>query len=156
MDKTLTTAATGLSAQQRFVEIIANNLANVNTTGYKRVRPEFQDLLYETIRPMGVTTAVGIEPLPDVQIGSGTELIATTRQFSQGTVIETGNMLDLAINGDGFFKFSAPITPSPTRVMVHSRSTVMVRSLHHRAIFSSHALSSPRAQQAFASVVTAL
>lgn len=108
MDKTLTTAATGLSAQQRFVEIIANNLANVNTTGYKRVRPEFQDLLYETIRPMGVTTAVGIEPLPDVQVGSGTELVATTRQFSQGTVTETGNMLDVAINGDGFFQVLRP------------------------------------------------
>ncbi|MCX8051461.1 MAG: flagellar basal-body rod protein FlgG [Chlorobi bacterium] len=108
MDKTLTTAATGLSAQQRFVEIIANNLANVNTTGYKRVRPEFQDLLYETVRPMGTTAAAGIEPLPDVQVGSGTELVATTRQFSQGTVTETGNMLDLAINGEGFFQVLRP------------------------------------------------
>jgi len=108
MDKTLTTAATGLSAQQRFVEVIANNLANVNTPGYKKVRPEFQDLLYETVRPMGATTAAGVEPLPDVQIGSGTELVATTRQFSQGTVTETGNRLDVAINGEGFFQVLRP------------------------------------------------
>jgi flagellar basal-body rod protein FlgG len=108
MDKTLTTAATGLSAQQRFVEVIANNLANVNTTGFKKVRPEFQDLLYETVRPMGATTAAGIEPLPDVQIGSGTELVATTRQFAQGTITETGNMLDIAINGEGFFQVLRP------------------------------------------------
>ncbi|MCX7930263.1 MAG: flagellar basal-body rod protein FlgG [Chlorobi bacterium] len=108
MDKTLTTAATGLSAQQRFVEIIANNLANVNTTGYKRVRPEFQDLLYETVRPMGTTTTSGVEPVPDVQIGSGTELVATTRQFAQGTITETGNMLDIAINGEGFFQVLRP------------------------------------------------
>ncbi|GBD04662.1 Flagellar basal-body rod protein FlgG [bacterium HR20] len=108
MDKTLTTAATGLSAQQRFVEVIANNLANVNTTAYKKVRHVFQDLLYETVRPMGVTAASGVEPLPDVQIGSGTELVATTRQFAQGTITETGNMLDLAINGEGFFQVLRP------------------------------------------------
>lgn len=103
MDKTLRTAATGLTAQQRYVEIIANNIANVNTTGYKKVRPEFQDLLYETLRPAGANRRMNVEPLNEVQIGSGTELVATTKQFTQGDVQSTNNKLDLAINGEGFF-----------------------------------------------------
>ncbi len=108
MDKTLRTAATGLSAQQRYVEIIANNIANVNTTGYKKVRPEFQDMLYETLRPAGNTQKTGIEPLNEVQIGSGTELIATTRMYSQGNIVQTNNKLDIAINGEGFFVVRRP------------------------------------------------
>ncbi len=108
MDKTLRTAATGLSAQQRFVEIIANNISNVNTTGFKKVRPEFQDLLYETLRPMGNLQREGIEPPSEVQIGSGTELVSTTRIFKQGDIVETQNQLDVAINGDGFFVLVRP------------------------------------------------
>lgn len=108
MDKTLRTAGTGLTAQQRFVEIIANNLANVNTTGFKKVRPEFQDLLYETLRPAGNTQRSGIEPLNEVQIGSGTELIATSRQYSQGDIENTNNALDMAIVGEGFFVVRKP------------------------------------------------
>jgi len=108
MDKTLRTAATGLSAQQRYVEIIANNIANVNTYAFKKVRPEFQDLLYETIKPMGSVQRTGTEPPNEVQIGSGTELVAATKVFSQGDVVETGNPLDLAINGDGFFVVIKP------------------------------------------------
>ncbi len=109
MEKTLRTAATGLAAQQRFVEIIAHNLANVNTTGFKRVRPEFQDLLYETLRTLGSTAPQGaMETVHEVQIGSGTELIATTRSFAQGDLQPTNNPLDLAINGDGFFILRRP------------------------------------------------
>lgn len=108
MDKTLSTAATGLSSQQRYIEIISNNLANVNTTGYKKVRPEFQDLLYETLRPYGNTPQSGSQPLNEVQIGSGTELVSTTKQFSQGTVEQTGNPYDIAINGNGFFPVRRP------------------------------------------------
>lgn len=108
MDKTLRTAATGLSAQQRYVEIIANNIANVNTTGFKKVRPEFQDMLYETLRPAGNTQKTGIEPQNEVQIGSGTELIATTRIYSQGNIVQTNNKLDIAINGEGFFVVRRP------------------------------------------------
>ena len=108
MDKTLSSAATGLSAQQRYVEIISNNLANVNTTGFKKVRPEFQDLLYETIRPYGNTQQAAGAPLNEVQIGSGTELVATTKQFSQGTIEATGNNLDIAISGNGFFQVRKP------------------------------------------------
>lgn len=108
MDKTLRTAATGLTAQQRFVEIISNNLANVNTTGFKKTRPEFQDLLYETLCPAGNAFRTGVEPLNEVQIGSGTELVATTKVFGQGDVSQTNNALDLAINGDGFFPVRRP------------------------------------------------
>lgn len=103
MDKTLRTAATGLSAQQKYVEIISNNLSNVNTTGFKKVRAEFKDLLYETLRSAGGVKRINVEPLNEIQIGSGTELTATSKQFSQGDIQQTNNQLDVAINGDGFF-----------------------------------------------------
>lgn len=108
MDKTLLTASTGLSAQQRFIEVISNNLANVNTTAFKKVRPEFQDLLYETLRTAGNTQRRGIETPADVQIGGGTELVATMKQFGQGDVKQTGNALDMAVNGEGFFVIRRP------------------------------------------------
>lgn len=108
MDKTLRTASTGLTAQQRYVEIISNNLANVNTSGFKKVRPEFQDLLYETLRPAGNVARTGVEPLNEVQIGSGTELVATTKVYRQGDVQATNNPLDMAINGEGFFVVRQP------------------------------------------------
>jgi flagellar basal-body rod protein FlgG len=108
MDKTLRTAATGLSAQQKYVEIISNNLANVNTTGFKKVRPEFQDLLYETIQSSGNSQKTGATAQNEIQVGSGTELSATTRLFSQGVVTETGNPFDMAINGEGFFTVRRP------------------------------------------------
>lgn len=108
MDKTLRTASTGLTAQQRYVEIISNNLANINTSGFKKVRPEFQDLLYETLRPAGNVARTGVEPLNEVQIGSGTELVSTTNIYKQGDVEQTSNPLDMAINGDGFFVVQKP------------------------------------------------
>jgi flagellar basal-body rod protein FlgG len=103
MEKTLMTAATGLSAQQKYVEIISNNIANVNTTGFKKTRPEFQDLMYETLRAAGNTQRTGAEALNEIQIGGGTELVATTKQFGQGDLKQTGNQLDMAIQGEGFF-----------------------------------------------------
>jgi flagellar basal-body rod protein FlgG len=108
MDKTLRTAATGLTAQQRYVEIISNNLSNINTTGFKKVRPEFQDLLYETLRPAGNVARTGVEPLNEVQIGSGTELTSTKKIFSQGDLTATSNPLDMSINGEGFFVLRKP------------------------------------------------
>lgn len=108
MDKTLRTAATGLTAQQRYIEIISNNLSNVNTTGFKKVRPEFQDLLYETLRPAGGNRRVDVEPVNEVQIGSGTELVATTKQFTQGDITESGSQLNMAISGEGFFIIKKP------------------------------------------------
>ncbi len=108
MDKTLRTAATGLNAQQRYIEVISNNISNVNTTGYKTVRPEFHDLLYETLRPAGAISRNGVEPLNEVQIGSGVEVVGTAKDFSQGDVNQTGRTLDMAINGDGFFVLELP------------------------------------------------
>ena len=108
MDKTLRTAATGLAAQQRYVEIISHNIANANTTGYKTVRPEFQDLLYETLRPAGTISRNGTEPLNEVQIGSGVELVGTAKHHRQGDVQETGRELDMAIHGEGFFVVTLP------------------------------------------------
>ena len=108
MDKTLRTAATGLTAQQRYVEIISHNIANANTTGYKSVRPEFQDLLYETLRPAGTISRNGTEPLNEVQIGSGVELVGTAKHHRQGDVESTNRELDLAINGEGFFVVTLP------------------------------------------------
>ncbi|MDX9790835.1 MAG: flagellar basal-body rod protein FlgG [Candidatus Kapaibacterium sp.] len=108
MDKTLRTAATGLSAQQKYIEIISNNLSNINTTGFKKSRPEFQDLLYETLKPAGNSTNSGAEPLNEVQIGSGTELTATKKIFLQGDIKSTENPLDMSINGEGFFVLRRP------------------------------------------------
>lgn len=108
MDKTLRTASTGLTSQQRYVEIIANNISNVNTTGFKKVRPEFQDLLYETLRPAGAVARIGVEPLNEVQIGSGTQLVSTQKNFGQGDLTQTNNPYDMAINGEGFFMVRRP------------------------------------------------
>lgn len=108
MDKTLRSAATGLNAQQRYVEIISNNIANVNTTGFKKTRPEFQDLLYETLKPAGNNTRLGNEPINEVQIGSGTQLAATSKIFKQGDITQTNNPLDLAVVGEGFFVVKKP------------------------------------------------
>lgn len=108
MDRTLTTAATGLTAQQRYVEIISNNLANVNTTGYKKVRPEFQDLLYQSVRAAGNTLRTGVEPVNELQIGVGTELVATTREHIQGDIQATGSRYHMAVKGEGFFVIRRP------------------------------------------------
>jgi flagellar basal-body rod protein FlgG len=108
MDKTLRTASTGLTAQQRYIEIISNNIANVTTTGFKKVRPEFQDLLYETLQPAGGNTTTGVAPQNEVQVGSGTELVSTMKLFSQGDITQTNNPLDIAINGEGFFIVRRP------------------------------------------------
>ncbi len=108
MEQSLRTAATGMAAQQRSMEITAHNIANINTVGYKRVRAEFQDLLYETIRPTSGSLELGTEQQNPVQIGRGTTLTATTREFLQGDLRETGNALDLAINGEGFFMIRLP------------------------------------------------
>lgn len=104
MLRSLYTAATGMEAQQLRMDVIANNLANTNTTGFKRVRAEFEDLLSETIKgaqapdPRG-----GANPTP-LQVGLGVRTGSTNRSFSQGDLVTTGNPLDLAIQGGGFFR----------------------------------------------------
>ena len=108
MSRALYTAATGMIAQQMNVDNIANNLANVNTTGYKKSKLEFQDLLYQQIRLAGATQAEGAQVPVELQIGYGTRPVATQRIFSQGTVISTNNPLDVSIDGDGFLQIGLP------------------------------------------------
>lgn len=108
MMKGLFTAASGMKVQQTNVDVIANNLANVNTAGYKRTQADFQDLLYVVLREPGAQTQNGFSSPSGVQIGSGAELVSTTKVFSAGVLEETGRPLDLAILGDGFFEVDLP------------------------------------------------
>jgi len=104
MIRGLYTAATGMLAQQLNLDVIANNLANVNTTGFKRSRAEFQDLLYQTLRAAGTETEGGQQIPTGIQIGMGVKPIAVDKMFSQGDYAETSRPLDLAIEGEGFFR----------------------------------------------------
>lgn len=97
-----------MSAQQTSVDNISNNLANANTTGYKRSRVVFQDLLYQTVQAGGEGEAGAGAPPAELQVGHGAAAVATVRNFTQGSFTETGNALDLAINGDGFFQVRRP------------------------------------------------
>lgn len=107
MLRAIRTAATGMSAQQAGVDNIANNLANANTTGFKRTNIVFQDLLYETVQASGPGEASGTRPAT-MQMGHGAAAIATVRNFTQGSLIESGNVFDLAVNGDGFLQVQRP------------------------------------------------
>ena len=102
--RALFTAATGMEAQQTRIDTIANNLANVNTTGFKKSRPEFEDLFYETLAAPGARDSSGASLPTGVQIGHGVKLASITRVNTQGERIQTGRDLDLAIEGEGFFQ----------------------------------------------------
>lgn len=104
MIRALNTAASGMAAQETRIDVISNNLANVNTTGFKKARAEFQDLLYETVREPGATAGDQNQLPTGMQVGRGVRPVATHRHFSMGSVLQTGNALDLAIEGDGFFQ----------------------------------------------------
>ena len=108
MIRSLFTAATGMIGQQMNIDTIANNLANVNTTGFKKSRVNFQDLLYETIKPAGSETTAGTTIPEGIQIGHGSRPSAIAKVFSPGAAIQTGNALDLMIEGDGFFQVELP------------------------------------------------
>ncbi len=108
MIRSLWTAATGMIAQQNNVDIISNNLANVNTTAFKKSRAEFQDLLYQTIRPAGVTNNIGSQYPTPIEIGHGTRLASTTKSFLTGEPVQTFNQLDIMIQGEGFFMLQLP------------------------------------------------
>lgn len=108
MIKALNTAATGMIAQQTNVDVIANNMANVNTTGFRRSRAEFQDLIYQTVRAPGGTTSEGQSLPTGIQIGHGTKNVSTEFIHVQGNLAQTGNALDLAVEGEGFFKVTRP------------------------------------------------
>ncbi len=108
MSRALSIAASGMQAQSLNIDVIANNLANVSTPGFKRSRADFQDLLYETIRPAGTSSANGNQVPTGIQLGEGTRPVATQKIFIQGSYQHTDNQLDLAIEGDGFFQIMQP------------------------------------------------
>ncbi|MFQ6604267.1 MAG: flagellar basal-body rod protein FlgG [Fidelibacterota bacterium] len=103
MLRALRTAALGMAAQQLNVDTIANNLANVNTNGFKKSSVEFQDLLYETVQSGQASRETNSKP-SEIQIGHGNRPVSTFKTFSQGSVQETGNPLDISIQGKGFFQ----------------------------------------------------
>jgi flagellar basal-body rod protein FlgG len=108
MLRALYTAATGMQAQQINIDTIANNIANVNTTGFKQGRAEFQDLLYQSVRPAGTASSSSTAYPVGLQLGLGTRPVATDRLFRQGDFRQTGNPLDLVIEGKGFFQVRMP------------------------------------------------
>jgi flagellar basal-body rod protein FlgG len=105
----LHTAATGMAAQELNVQVISNNIANLRTTGYKKQTASFQDLIYEHIRRVGAQASDQGTILPvGIDIGGGVKTVGTPRSMTQGTLSQTGNDLDLAITGEGFFKILMP------------------------------------------------
>ena len=107
--RALSTAATGMGAQQLNVEVISNNIANMNTIGFKRQRAEFQDLLYQNVERMGSQTSDAGTVVPTgIQIGSGVKTGSVYRIRDQGSLTQTGNQLDLAVNGRGLFEVQLP------------------------------------------------
>jgi flagellar basal-body rod protein FlgG len=108
MMQSLHTAATGMVAQRANLDVISNNLANVNTTGYKEAKAEFQDLIYQTHTAASVATSGSSASPVTTQVGLGSKFSATTTNFTEGSLLSTGNPLDLAISGNGFFTVQMP------------------------------------------------
>ncbi len=106
MFRSLHVAATGMVAQETSLDTIANNLANANTVGYKRQEAQFEDLLYQNLRAPGAGPGAGAPA--GVQVGAGSRVVATSRFFSQGSIQQTGNPLDVAIEGPGFLAVNRP------------------------------------------------
>lgn len=108
MLRALYSAAAGMQSQQLNLDVISNNLANVNTTGFKKSKIEFEDLLYQTTKAAGSDQGAGNQLPTGVQIGHGSQVVATSRVFTTGELTQTGGQLDVAINGDGFFEVQMP------------------------------------------------
>ncbi|MBN8478817.1 MAG: flagellar basal-body rod protein FlgG [Burkholderiales bacterium] len=108
MIRSLWIAKTGLDAQQTQLDVISNNLANVGTTGFKRSRAVFEDLLYQTVRQPGASSSQQTQLPTGLQVGTGVRPVATERIHTQGNLQQTGNPLDLAIRGQGFLQVSMP------------------------------------------------
>src|SRR5262245_57669623 len=104
MIRSLYSAASGMQSQQMNLDVISNNLANVNTTGFKKSKLEFQDLLYQTFRAAGADQGAGNQLPTGMQIGHGSRAVATSKLFSTGDLTQTGEQLHVAIQGDGFFE----------------------------------------------------
>jgi flagellar basal-body rod protein FlgG len=108
MLRSLYSAAAGMESQQMNLDVISNNLANVNTTGYKKSKVEFQELLYESTRAPGADQGSGNEVPTGIQVGQGSRPVATARIFTNGDLSQTGEQLDVAVQGDGFFEVQMP------------------------------------------------
>ena len=108
MIRSLFTAASGMQAQQKSIDVIANNLANVNTAGFKRSRADFQDLIYQNLKTTGSPATNTTQVPTGIQIGLGSRLAAVTKIFTSGDFTQTGNELDIAIEGGGFFQITLP------------------------------------------------
>lgn len=116
MIRSLWIAKTGLDAQQTQMDVISNNLANVSTSGFKRSRAVFEDLLYQTLRQPGAQSSEQTQLPSGLQVGTGVKPVATERIFTQGNLQQTGNAKDIAIQGNGFFQVLMPDgTPAYTR-----------------------------------------
>src|SRR5271154_5612549 len=107
MFRSLNVAASGMAAQETQLDTIANNLANANTTGYKSQTAEFEDLLYQNLRAPTPNADGTVQPT-QTQVGTGVRVVATSRDFSEGTLQQTGNTYDLAVEGQGFFSVTQP------------------------------------------------
>lgn len=108
MIRALWTAASGMQGQQKSIDVVANNLANVNTNGFKRSRADFQDLIYQNLKSTGSPATNATQVPTGIQIGLGSRLAAVTKIFTPGDYTQTGNELDMAIEGDGFFPITLP------------------------------------------------
>jgi flagellar basal-body rod protein FlgG len=108
MQRSMFIAATGMEAQRLNIDVISNNLANVNTTGFKKSRADFQELLYQGLKTAGAASAEGTEIPAGIQVGLGVKPAAVQKMFQQGDFINTGNSLDLVIEGRGFFQIAMP------------------------------------------------
>src|SRR5882757_6805072 len=104
MLRALYSSAAGMQSQQLNLDVISNNLANVNTTGFKKSKIEFQDLLYQTARAAGSEQGGGNQLPTGIQIGHGSQAVSTSKIFTTGEMTQTGERLDVAIQGDGFFE----------------------------------------------------
>ncbi len=107
-DRALWVAKTGLDAQQTRMAVISNNLANVNTVGFKKGRAQFEDLLYQNVRQVGAQSSANTELPSGLQLGTGVKVVSTEKIHTQGNVVQTGNALDMAISGRGFFQILMP------------------------------------------------
>ncbi len=108
MIRALYSAATGMESEQLNLDVISNNLANVNTAGFKRSKIEFQDLLYDTVTAPGADQGSGNQLPTGIEVGHGSNPVATARVFTEGELTQTGERLDVAISGDGFFEVQMP------------------------------------------------
>jgi flagellar basal-body rod protein FlgG len=108
MNPALWAAKTGLDAQQTRMAVVSNNLANVNTTGFKKSRAVFEDMLYQNVRQVGAATSQDTEEPSGLSLGTGVRVVATEKIYTQGNLSQTGNSLDLAISGRGFFQVLLP------------------------------------------------